>query len=260
MNTAHSNHLRVAGAQIPVSEDISANLATLSRAINFAREAKADLLLTPEGSLSGYTHLFDQKAAEEGLAQVLSEAKEAGIGLALGTCFYEQDEKCYDELRFYAKDGEFLGFHSKTLTCGTLTDPPVGEINHYAIQPLRTYNFLGYPIGGLVCNDMWANPTCTPMPDVHLVHQLSLMGAKILFHAVNGGRNGSPWSELAWQYHNANLRMRAQASGMWIITVDNCFPMHLPCSAPSGVIDPNGNWVCSTEPVGEQFFVYEITI
>ena len=261
MNNTQNQQLRVAGAQIPVTENISTNLDAISRAIDFAYSAKADILLTPEGSLSGYTHRFDPQAVQGGLDQVISWARKAGIGLALGTCFVELDDgKCYDQLRFYSATGEFLGFHSKTLTCGTLTDPPEGEINDYTVRPLRVFHFQGLPVGGLVCNDLWANPGCTPMPDPHLTQQLSQMGARIIFHAVNGGRNGSPWSELAWKYHEANLRMRAQAGNLWIVTVDNCFPLDLPCSSPSGVIDTSGNWVCRTEPLGEQFFVVSIPI
>jgi len=141
-----------------------------------------------------------------------------------------------------------------------MEDPPQGEINHYAIQPLRTYNFNGICIGGLICNDLWANPSCTPIPDPHLTQQLSKMGAKIIFHAVNGGRNGSEWSDVAWHYHESNLRMRANAGKIWIVTVDNCYPTDLRCSAPSGVINPQGNWVCQTDSKGEQFFSYTIDI
>ncbi len=261
MDQAKPNWLRVAGAQLPVCEDISKNLAALSRAIDFAREARADILLTPEGSLSGYTPAFDPQTVAEGLAAVTAQARQAGIGLALGTCFVEpEDGLCYDELRFYSESGTFLGFHSKILTCGTLTDPPQGEINDYAVRPLRTFRLGNILIGGLVCNDMWANPGCTPVPDPHLLLQLSRMGARIVFHAVNGGRDGSPWSELAWQFHEANLRMRAQASGVWVVTVDNCFPVELPCSAPSGVIGPDGNWAVKAEPQGEQYFVYSIPL
>ena len=37
----------------------------------------------------------------------------------LGTCFVEAaDGHCYNQIRFYRADGEFLGFHSKTLQVG----------------------------------------------------------------------------------------------------------------------------------------------
>lgn len=247
--------LRVAGAQIPVMTDIESNVAAISRAMEFATKEHADLLLTPEGSLSGYTHTFDVRAVEEALSQVTEKARAAHVGLALGTCFVEPgDGKCYNQIRFYTPEGVYLGFHSKTLTCGSLTDPPEGEINHYAVAPLRTFHFGDIEIGGLICNDLWANPGCTPIPDPHLSQQLAGMGACVILHAVNGGRNGSEWSEVAWHYHESNLRMRARAARVWVVTVDNCHPVHWRCSAPCGVINPEGEWVCRTEPQGEQFF------
>jgi predicted amidohydrolase len=253
--------IRVAGAQIAVTKDIEANVAAIERGIDFAIKEKADILLTPEGSLSGYTHKFNRKAAEAALQRVTAKAKRAGLGLALGTCFIEPDDnKCYNQLRFYAPDGEYLGFHNKTLTCGSWDDPPKGEINVFAVRPLRTFEFKGITVGGLICNDMWANPQCTPIPDPHLSQQLSKMGARIIFQSVNGGRSKSEWSDVCWQYHESNMRMRAQSGKVWIVVVDNCHPIDTRCSCPSGVINPQGNWVYKAKSQGEQFFVYTIEL
>ncbi len=252
--------LRVAGAQIPVSKDISENVEMLSEAIDFAKQSNADILLTPEGSLSGYTHIFDVQQTQDALEQILELAKSASIGLALGTCFVEDDAQVYNQLRFYDKDGTFIGFHAKILCCGTPTDPPVGEVNHYATRPLQTFEYDGYTVGGLICNDMWANPGVTPMPDTHLTQQLSDMGTQAIFHAVNGGRSAHEWSNVNWAFHESNLRMRARAGNAWIVTVDNCAPMDIRCSAPSGVLNPEGTWVCQTNDTGKDYFVYDLPI
>lgn len=261
MNKSISTYLRVSGIQMPVTTNVQHNLATICRALEQASAVGAHILLTPEGSLSGYTPLFDPPEIEAALTQVTNLASSYHVGLALGTCYRELDGQVYDQLRFYSPQGLFLGAHSKILLCGTLTDPPVGEINEYATTELKVFDFEGIPIGGLVCNDMWANPQCTPMPDPHLSQQLAGMGARIIFHAVNGGRDGSQWSTgPTWNYHEANLRLRAAAGKLWIVTVDNSFPSDLPCSAPGGVIDPHGEWGCRTEPRGEQFFAYTIEL
>ena len=257
----HKRSLRVAGAQIPVVRDIEENVTALNRAINYASDNGADILLTPEGSLSGYTHEFDISAAYSALTEITLNAKNRKLGLALGTCMIEkEDGHCYNQIRFYNQDGDYLGFHSKTLTCGTMTDPPIGEINHYKVSPLRTFVFSGITIAGLICNDMWANPICTPQPDTHLSQRLSKMGVNIIFHSVNGGRNGDEWSKVNWQFHESNLRIRARAGRIWVVTVDNCHPQTMPCSCPSGVMDPQGNWVCRAQETGEQFFVHTIDI
>ena len=252
---------RVAGYQMPVGRDIADNSRRIRAAIDHAADNGAEILLTPEGSLSGYTHEFDATAVKKALEHVTEHARAKEVGLALGTCFMEQDGKCYNQIRFYRSDGKYLGFHSKTLCCGSVDGPSEGEINHYAVSDLRIFPWRDdIRIGGLICNDLWANPGYTPMPDTHLSQQLSSRGARIIFHAVNGGRDGSNWSELTWQYHESNLRMRARAGGLWIVTVDNASPEELPCSAPSGVIDPSGQFVCQTKPKGEQFFVHTIQL
>ena len=200
--------LRVATAQIPVKDSISENSATIHRALEVAIKEKADILLTPEGSLSGYTPKFDQAEVDKELSKIVSQASKAGIALALGTCYVESDDKkCYNQLRFYDAAGKFLGFHAKTLLCGSFSDPPQGEINDYATRPLQTFEIKGIRVGGLICNDMWANPQCTPMPDAHLSQQLSKAGAQIIFLAINGGRDGGSWSkDVFWPYHEVNMR------------------------------------------------------
>ena len=54
--------------------------------------------------------------------------------------------------------------------------------------------------------------------------------------------------------------MRAQAGRLWIVVADNAFPTDIPCSTPSGVIGPDGQWACRTKAIGEQFFVYTIAL
>ncbi|MDF1512722.1 MAG: carbon-nitrogen hydrolase family protein [Anaerolineae bacterium] len=251
--------MKVAGWQMPVGNDVGVNTDLICTGIERAADAGADILLTPEGSLSGYHHIFNVGNVQKGLDTVTAFAQIKGVGLALGTCYIETDGVCYNQIRFYTPEGVYLGFHTKMLRCGTMTDPPEGEINHYGATPLRTFQWKrGIQIGGLICNDLWANPGCTPMPDPHLSQQLADLGVNIIFHAVNGGRNGSGWSEVAWRYHEANLRMRARAGRVWVVTVDNCAPVKIPCSAPSGVVSPDGEWVVRTTPQGPQFFVTTI--
>jgi predicted amidohydrolase len=253
--------LRAAGYQMAVGMDIRQNADKICAAIQRAARAGAEILLTPEGSLSGYTPRFDEAELARELERVTAQARAERLGLALGTCMREADGRVYNQIRFYTPGGAFLGFHSKTLRCGTMSAPVVGEINDYAATELRVFDWDGLTIGGLICNDLWANPQCTPMPDPHLSQQLAGMGARVIFHAVNGGRDGSEWSrEVAWDFHSANLRMRAAAGGVWIVTVDNSAPVDLPCSAPGGVLDPRGNWACRAEPQGEQLFVYPIPL
>jgi len=246
---------------MPVGEDVAKNAEHICAGIEAAARAKAEILLTPEGSLSGYRPDFDVTEVQAALARVTALAKRRSIGLALGTCHLEADGRCYNQIRFYRPNGDFLGFHSKTLLCGTLAAVSIGEIEHYASTELRVFTWVkGLTIGGLICNDLWANPQCTPMADAHLTQRLAEMGARIIFHAVNGGRSGGEASKLAWQYHEANLRMRAEAGALWVVTVDNAAPYKWPTSSPSGIVDPHGNWACRAKPKGLQLFVHTIDL
>lgn len=63
--------LRVAGAKLSVSENITEYIRSVKVAIDYARREKAEILLNPKGSLSGYRAYFDPKEVEEGLIEVV---------------------------------------------------------------------------------------------------------------------------------------------------------------------------------------------
>jgi predicted amidohydrolase len=244
---------------MPVGRDVRENLVAIGQALEFAAGEGADILLTPEGSLSGYSHEFDQQAVGRALSEVVARAAGLKVGLALGTCFREEpDGRCYNQVRFYDREGAYLGFHGKIVRCGTLEERPRGEIEHFAARPLRTFSLHGLTVGGLICNDLWANPGCTPITDPHLTQTLARMGAQVIFHAVNGDRDGSQTARVCWQYHESNLRLRAAAGKVWIVTADNCAPEHVPCSSPSGVVRPDGTWAVRAAPSGQRHFAFTI--
>lgn len=261
--------LKIALAQIPVSKSISKNTKTILCAIDEAAEKAADILLTPEGALSGYTHKFCRNNLKRALSEVEAHAKEKHIGLALGTC-KDEENGCYNELRFYSKDGEFLGFHAKILLCGKarsglgekLTGKEnKGEIIHFKTKPLEVFDFCGIKIGGLICNDLWANPNSTVTDDPHLANKLADMGAKIIFHAANGWRNKSYFSQhTIKQYHESNVLMRANAAGIPIATVDNASPLDTPVASIGGVASKHGKWIYRISEVGEHIDVFEVNV
>jgi hypothetical protein len=75
--------LTISGLQMPVTNDVARNEKRILEAITKAAEAGADFLVTPEGSLSGYTPNFDRlQVAGPG---ELAAAKEHKVGLLLGT-------------------------------------------------------------------------------------------------------------------------------------------------------------------------------
>lgn len=253
-------HFKVAGAQIPVTRDIEGNTRRLLEAIDWAGQRGADILLTPEGSLSGYTSDFAQDQVDHSLRHLLAQAKAYRLGLALGTCYWENPSDCFNQLRFYDKEGTYLGFHSKILRCSDHAFGSSGEIKEYSCEHLRVFSFHGIPIAGLVCNDLWANPLYTPGPDTHLSQQLAVMGARIIFHAVNTGGGTHGWDDVYWSFHNSNLRMRSRAGKIWMATVDTFDEPESAAHSPGGILDSEGLWVCQHPRNQPGCFVYDIQI
>jgi predicted amidohydrolase len=261
--TGVRHRLRVAGAQIPVTSDVSANLAALERAVRYAAAEKADVLVTPEGSLSGYIPNFDAARTSAALERITTVARQASVALALGTCFEEpEDKRRYDELRFYTAKGRYLGFHAKILLCRRIADPASkGEIDYFGTRPLRTFELNDIVVGGLICNDLWANPEWTPMADPHLTQQLAAQGARIIFQSVNSSLGRGAQLELNRSFHEANLRLRARAGKVWIVVADAADPAgQLANHCPSGVVDPSGNWAVRLDAPGERYFAFTIEL
>ncbi|MSR81693.1 MAG: hypothetical protein EXS58_02050 [Candidatus Latescibacteria bacterium] len=66
--------------------------------------------------------------------------------------------------------------------------------------------------------------------------------------------------EVVCPSNEINLRMCAKAGKVWITTADSSHPIHLPCSAPSGFVDPEGNWAARTEDRGEQLLCHTVEL
>jgi predicted amidohydrolase len=76
--------IRVAGAQLALQKNVAENTAKILAAIERAAAAKADILLTPEGGLSGYTPEFDQAAVKAGLGEMTKAAQQVGVWPGVG--------------------------------------------------------------------------------------------------------------------------------------------------------------------------------
>jgi len=56
------------------------------------------------------------------------------------------------------------------------------------------------------------------------------------------------------------MHMRAAARRLWFVSADDSFPHTVPCSAPSGVLQTNGQWAQQAPRQGEQVTVYTIEL
>lgn len=92
--------IRVALAQINVTTSVADNQQGIIKAIDFAAENKAHILLTPEWSLSGQGE-YKAEEVKQALAMITAYARVKKVGLALGTNYMEEDGAVHNELRFY---------------------------------------------------------------------------------------------------------------------------------------------------------------
>jgi predicted amidohydrolase len=180
----------------------------------------------------------------------------------LGTCFVEPDGTRYDAQRFYDEEGEYLGFHAKILLCRFVADPKrKGEVDSFKSVPLRTFQLHGLTVGGLICNDMWANPEWTPMADPHLARQLGDLGARVVFLSVNSGQDEGEALALHRAFHESNLQLRSRSAKLWVVVANACDPQgRREANCHSGVLAPDGHWVVQAGPKGEQFFAHTIVV
>lgn len=250
--------------------DIGANERKIHGAIDQAAGIKADFLLTPEGSLSGYNASFDRAAVADAAQRLAQHAKESRVGLMLGTCYKEMGEDfrfpfamrsaspmapqrqefCYDQVRVYAPNGEYLGIHSKLQLVTSQHHPGIGEPQAFVTTPLRTFSWNGLCFGVLICNDLWGGLfSSSPLS---LAYRLWEMGAQVIFHAVYSGFQ-------PWPYLETCQSACAEVLRIPIVTV-NAGDDTRPPNCRSGVWGTDGKRKYESEKIGDQFFSYKLSV
>jgi len=250
--------LKISAIQMLVTQDIRENEQRILAGITQAAADKAHYLLTPEGSLSGYYPGFDREQVAAAAERLRRASKDAGVGLALGTCYKEMAgdrEYCYNQVRLYTPEGEYLGFHAKILRCSSLQYPGTGEMADYVEGALRTFDWGGVRLGVLICNDLWATPRWTTMPNPYLPWKLKQMGAQLILHAIHSGRDQRHRS-----FHESSTELWARALQVPILQVNAAPSDGGPVNAPSGLVGPDGNRHVIVPDCGEQYFTCEIDL
>jgi len=247
--------LIISGLQMTVSNDIESNMKLIEEGIIKAAGEGAGFLVTPEGSLSGYTSNFDQDKLADALEKVKAKASGLKVGLMLGTCYREKvkgKEFCYNQVRVYAPDGSYLGAYSKILRCSSLDIPGSGEMVDYMEGELRTFDWNGSRFGILICNDLWATPGYTTIPNPYLAWKLKQMGAQFLVHCINSGS-----TQRYRPFHESSAELWALSLKLPILEVNAVAP-DARVNAQSGLIDATGERSNRVPDSGVQFFTVKI--
>lgn len=254
--------LRLAGAQIPCSDNLQSNVKTIKEAIDWASENNVDYIVTPEGSLSGFITDFDTRDRtpedlEESLHTVVNYAASKKIGLFLGTMYIDAGIR-RNQIRVYDKTGQHIDNFNKTYIMP----------NYEYVEPENKIKLITLPeapdvhIAGLLCNDMWGNvledsPVCLPK-------LAKDFGAKLIIHSTNGLRGTNDmYDHLFKDWHAAWLKVMSYFN-LPILTVDNSIEMdgnfveHVTASESGFISD--GVWKTTVPRKGTQYFYYDISI
>lgn len=247
--------VRISGLQMNVTNDIRKNKEQIISGIYRAAQEGAHFLVTPEGSLSGYTSNFSRNELIIALDEILAEAKKKNIGLMLGTCYKELKsgkEFCYNQVRVYSSEGSFLGAYSKILRCSNLDLPGSGEMIDYIEGELKIFDWHSRRFGILICNDLWATPGYTTIPNPYLPWKLKQMGAEFLVHCINSGS-----AQKYRPFHESSAELWAFSIDVPIMEVNAAQGKEV-LNAQSGLIDSNGERSLRVPDSGQQFFTVDI--
>lgn len=252
--------LRVVAASIPIG-DVAGNVSRIASVLRWSADRDIDLVLTPEGGLSGYLEHGDQSDIDAGLAELRGEVRRCNVGLAVGICGEDPEVRAAtNRLVLIDRCGVEVGAHRKMLLCrpGPGVDrppPPEGEL-YLPGEIARVFRFEGVDIGLLICNDLWADPLYTTDANPQLMHDLTRRGAKLILHAANTGFGSGPTDrsledvELCRAFHEVSLRLHARAAGIPVVTTDVADGEGRYLSnSPVGILDGAGHWVsCGSAP------------
>jgi len=279
--------VRVAGAQIPVTQSIKDNVITIKKAIDYAVENRCDYLVTPEGALSGYDHgnmmqarqgqyletdvyasLFDSGELTSALTEVERYANDK-VGLCLGTLWKEKErfgEAQRNQIRFYDKKSMLIGTTSKTYGIVPQDVPFLEHDMEKSGVPCwqlgdDTFKF---NVVGLICNDMWGHGwsggQMIPWAAKQNFNSNGRNDLQLFVHATNGFRDIET-DELFNNWHHSHLTMMSYITEVPIISVDNSIHMNGDdyngtTSSESGVYI-KGQVMTKVPRTGTQYFYYD---
>jgi predicted amidohydrolase len=234
---------RVVLAQIePTLGNLSANLETHLIEIDAAVKARADMILFPELSLTGY-FLRDQTAdvALDLDAPALEKLAERSREISIGVGFVERgrDGRVYNSVAFF-EDGELLDVHRKV---HLVTYGMFDEGRDFACgERFQAFESKHGRFGVLICEDMWHVASS-------YLHFLNNVDA-ILVHSSGPGRgvcDDEPGlrSTRVWNKMQDALALLFQT---WIVYVNRV-------GSEDGVFFPGGSRV--VDPFGRESAVLE---
>lgn len=229
----------------------------IAKMIDRAGRRGAQFLVTPEMILTGYHGKFDQAERDGLIDNVIRPAcARQRVTLILGAGSYRsgtgrRSTRPFIQALVIGSDGAVLGAHDKVV-------PTDGDLKWCARglkRNLRVFRSQGLMFGVTICNDFWATPGFTSLPDINVPLLLARRKARVIFHAVASGSDAG-----YLDFHTHRMEERAIRAGVWVVSANCVRDRRTPCNAPSGIVDPAGTWSARAPLVGEHLVIGQITI
>ncbi|MEW5869265.1 MAG: carbon-nitrogen hydrolase family protein [Chloroflexota bacterium] len=236
-------HLTALIAQFPVSLAIQRNLASLLAILEQARPG--ELLLTPEGSLSGYcddlTFLdgLQMDELQDALAQLQQAARQRQVFLWVGACLYE-DQRWYNTACGFTPQGERLVYRKTNLATherGVFT--PGDELPVYRLSTPAGEFCLGVQL-------------CRELKFPEQWGWLARQGAQVILHLNNA--TGSSHEQPVWRSH---LVSRAAENQRYVLSA-NCAADQQ--KSPTLAVAPSGQVLCEIVSPGLEIARQELDL
>jgi predicted amidohydrolase len=289
--------VRFAGAQVAVTHDVSKNVETLKRAIDWAGENEVDYLVTPEGALSGYnTNFADSEEQVTNLhsaeREIVNYAASKHVGLCLGT-FWVEDELIgkikRNQARYYDQTGEHRGSYNKIMTipgdgavlpgmfvdAGSRTETGDYNFGHPTIDLMPTDDPQAtFSVSTLICNDVYgetqkgesiARRACYSMMNRPVRCSLVLhptYGFRGEDYAIEGQE--FKMAEAMRNWHTSTIQQLSYFTEVSFFCVESASFQSGEASTeisntPSGAVE-KGEWVVKVPSGSEQFFFHDFML
>ena len=251
-------------SQQPVFADPKQNLECITDVLEANKES--DWILTPEGSLSGYclnqTHEKNNPTYTEALKELETYLLNKRRNLALGTGHIEPDGMPYNQVRIYRQGVLQVAYNKQLLTNDV---GAMGEYYYYLPGNACNYFYLDmvdrFKASALICNDVWAFPRMSPNGNPYFYRQISEAGAKVVFVSVNCCTD--EFDQTVYNFHESHLRTLSKHFNIHTVVSSACTDMkgneyNGKIQCPSGIIDPNGEWIKKCKDTGMDSVSVEI--
>ena len=216
--------LRIAAAQMHVTDDIAANVQRITVAIAQCAAKGSELVVFPETAVTGYSPAIghgreadEWPAIRQGLRTIAQAAREAGLWIVVGSEAWEADA-WWNRLYVYSDAGQLVATYDKV----HLMEPDT----HYYRPGTRqvVFEMRGITLGLQICYD-------ARFPEGYraLLHR----GAQVILQGFYGA-GGDTWKVPVL---GAHLVSRAAESGCFVVAANVAGPLQI---VHSQIIDPLG--------------------